>query len=136
MTVTNLGNRPLKLLSPEDELRKLLPLIEMQEQKGFQIWIQTVEFELELIEKWSWRAGGQVPKMATEANEVGKLMSELGATWPTTKEEMFQLWGNFRAVVNYWRSKLEYLKGRRERAEELKRAIQQRQARRREKDNG
>lgn len=128
MTVKNLGKKPVKPLLPEDEIRLLIPMVEMMDGLGWQSWRNTVEGELELLGKWSWRVGAPV-KMAREQVEISKLLDELGCAWPKDDAEMQALWGRFRAVVNYFRSKLETLDGCRARLAELQRSIEARRER-------
>lgn len=129
-----LGKKAFQAPSAEEELKALTYLVEMMDTPGWKAWISLIEGELRLMENWSWRVGGPPPKMMEQHQLVGKLMSELGANWPESDEEMFKLWGRFRAVVNYWRSKLAWLQSRVDRVAELKRVLREREALRREKE--
>jgi hypothetical protein len=129
-----LGKKEFVAPSMEEELRGLTYLVEMMNTPGWKAWVALIEGELRMIENWSWRVGGPMPKMASTSQLIAKLMDEMGTTWPANEAEMFRLWGQYRVVVNYFRSKLAWLESRVDRVEELKKALLEREMRRREKE--
>ena len=106
-------------VDPTIKMAEMKPYVILLEDKAFQAWVRTIEGELDELKEFSWQLGG--------IDRFGKFTSalnELGMVPPTSQAEMLQLWMCFRAVANYWTSKMAYLKSRKVKYEFLQKQLE------------
>lgn len=92
-------------VDPAVKMAALKPYLILLEDKAFQAWQATIEGELEKLREFSWQVGG--------IDQFGKFdaaLIEMKMVRPTNQQEIMQVWMCFRAVNNYWGSKLQFLK--------------------------
>lgn len=103
------------------ELDELRPLVEMMEHKGWKSVEARFRADVDILSALSWRVGSAPSKKMVES------LTMMGIPEPKTKEEMFDCFHQFRAVVNYLDSKLGYLAQCKKRFEILKASIAQKE---------
>lgn len=92
-------------VDPALEMAAIKPYLILLEDKAFRAWMKTIEGELDQLKEFSWQIGG--------LDQYGKFdgaLSEMNMVRPTSQAELMQIWMCFRAVANYWESKMQFLK--------------------------
>ena len=106
---------------PKKELERIRPLIELMEHKGWKSLKYRMEQDIPILVDLSWRVGSAPSPAMVQA------LTRLGIPEPKTKEEMFDCFHQFRAVVNYIRNTLGYLEKEKRRYETLRVVVAQKE---------
>ncbi len=93
-------------VDPTKQINFLRPYAILQEDKAFQAFVELMNGELKRIGELSW----QMTEDVKFAGDFDGALNDMGLTRPMSHQEMLQIFMCFRAVRNYWESKLMTLK--------------------------